>query len=750
MQRSILPAASRNEKSAADPGELRAAVTRKDVVEMAKTRKILSVLTAAAIAVSSVPAVIGVPVAAVTEPVYQSSDYVPLSMFDTDSSREAQEQFEKTIISATRKSIGDITFADLERLTSLNLSGMKLENLPRCIEYMARLRTLNLSNNLLRNSSFSNVDLNNCISLTSIDISNNYLTSVPSWYVSMDIATKKISGNLINTTGQRSITATPSTYYFMKGETINENALKNKILASVKMSDGTALPEFFYDPNFPPYNEDDPEDTDVIDDADYYHSLDFEVWDLSKYVDKEHTVSFTGKSASVDVVVRLYGGSLGNPKTAATVKIYFLDGDDPSTTKVRLETLIDECKDYQKGDYAETSWTNFEAALKTATTILSYDNADSEMIRDALTGLERAKNALVDGISADTKKVLTDLISISSSYKEADYSAASWAKFAAAVARLKEVSADTDASVSDANSAIKAYQEAQSGLIATSLSVPDKAPKSDFDAIYGENKTVTYSGVTRDGYKYKWTFNGKDITDPKAFDPEIKYESANEEAIRLKVGSASDYQIISFAETGTFPGKASITLDVSGKYTNGTYRLYKWDASAKTSELIGDVTVKSGSVTLSLDEGGDYFISSVLQNFEMISNNFAIDHSKLTISSTFKKKYTVRSFKDSLENGDSVTVRKADGIAASDSDYIATGMTATAAGSSTSYTVVVPGDIDGDGNITALDAVVILRAVTGEVTIDAYAQKAAGDVNGDGWVRADDAVSILKYSIGME
>ncbi len=716
---------------------------------MAKTRKILSVLTAAAIAVSSVPAVVGGSASALVTTSYQSTDIVPLSMFDTASIREAQDSFEKTIVNLTHKALGEITFADLERITTLNLSGMKLESLPECVEYMTRLRTLNLSDNLLRNSSFSNADLTQCISLTSIDISNNYLTSIPSWYISLDAATKKISGNLINSSGQRSLTATPAAYYFMKGETINENALKNKILASVKMSDGTTLPEFFYDPLFPPYNENDPDDNEIMGD-DYYHALDFETWDLSRYVGKDHKVSFSGKSGSVDVVMKLYGSGSGNPNTSVSVKIYFLDGDDPATMKVRLEMLINECKSYKKTDYAATSWTNFEAALKTATTILSYSNADSDMVKEALTSLERAKNALVSGISADTKKVLTDLIAISASYKEEDYSEESWARFAAAVARLKELSGDTDASVVDANAAIKAYQAAQAGLTATSLSVPDKAPKSDFDEIYGINKTVTYTGVTRGGYKYTWVFNGRDITEPKAFDPEIKYESANEEAIRLQVGSAADYQLISFAETGSFPGKAAITLDISGRYSNGTYRLYKWDAAAKTSKLVTNVTVKNGSVTLSLDEGGDYFISSVVQNFDMISNNFTIDNGKLTISGTFKKKYTVRSFRDSLENGDSVTVRKTDGTIASDAEYIATGMTATAAGSSTSYTIVVPGDVDGDGNITALDAVCILRAVTGETTLDTYEQKAAGDINGDGWVRADDAVSILKYSIGME
>ena len=67
-----------------------------------------------------------------------------------------------------------------------------------------------------------------------------------------------------------------------------------------------------------------------------------------------------------------------------------------------------------------------------------------------------------------------------------------------------------------------------------------------------------------------------------------------------------------------------------------------------------------------------------------------------------------------------------------------------------SYTIVVPGDIDGDGNITSLDAVYILRAITGDIALDTYSQKLAGDVDGDGYVTALDAVRILRYNIGME
>ncbi len=708
-------------------------------------KRILTALTAAALSVSSVPAVLNAPAfAAITYTEYDDLDIVPYYMFETNSSTEAQDKLERAFRTATRKDVGSITFGDLQKVTSLNLSNMELEGVPEAIEYMTRLRTLNLSNNLLRTSDLNKVDLSGCIALSSVDLSKNFLTSVPSLIVSLDIPTKNISGNLINTTGQRSITASPSVYYYMAGETLNENSLKNKILASVKLSDGTALPTFFYDPEYPTYNALDPDDKDHLEDYDLF----IDDWDLSKFVDSTtHIVKDVTAPSSVDVTVSLFSTGT-NANCTATVKIYFLDGTSASSTKVRLQTLISECEGYKKENYTDTTWNNFNVALTTAKTIYSYANADADMLRNAYDGLAKAQKELVGGVDTSTKKVLNDLVTASKNFKEENYSVASWAKFAAAVAELQDTAADKDASVTRANAAIKAYQDAIAGLSTTSLIVPSTIPKSEFDAIYGENKILARTGTTRDGYKYNWEFNGKDLTTPKDFNPEVKYQSANEEKIRLEVGSASDYQIFSFAETGAFPGMAKITLDVSEKYQNGTYRLYKWTSGK--SELLNDVTVVNGLVEIKLNEGGDYFISSVLQNFELISNNFDIDHSKLTIAGAFKKKFTVREFRNSIQNGEAVTVLNADGTVADSGKYIATGMTARAANSDVSYTIVVPGDLDGDGNTTSLDAVYILRAITGDLTLDTYSEKLAGDVDSDGYVTALDAVRILRYNIGMD
>lgn len=64
------------------------------------------------------------------------------------------------------------------------------------------------------------------------------------------------------------------------------------------------------------------------------------------------------------------------------------------------------------------------------------------------------------------------------------------------------------------------------------------------------------------------------------------------------------------------------------------------------------------------------------------------------------------------------------------------------------YSSVKYGDIDGDGNINAMDARLALRA---SVNLEALTkeQKVVADVTADGKIGADDAREILRYSVGL-
>ncbi len=712
---------------------------------MTLKKRLLAAAFAGCIAATSIPAM-AVSTYAALDMDYDEDDLVYADgLFDVDGKEN------KNVLKAIEKAIGidydDITYADLERLTSLDLSGMELEGVPAAIQYMFRLRSLDLSENRLRNADVNKLDLSNLYALSSVDISDNYLTAVPAWFVSLDITKKDISDNLIGTTGQRSVELGNDTYYFMIGDKIDEAELKDKILSTLKLSDGTLLPEFFYDPELPTYVIPDGYDIKDFENDAYDKNIDvFVELDLDKYVDADGKVTEVG---SVKGEAGIYTAN-NNENVVDEFKVYFMDPNDPTTVEVRLQTLINECKDLKEAEYTAATWKAYEAALKSAETILAYQAADAEMVKSALDNLTAAKNALINGVSDETKKVLNELINISKNFIEDDYSTASWKDFENAVNAMQDALDDPETSIVDANAAIKAYQNAQARLTTTLKSAPAIILKSQFEAIYGEDMTVRAKGVTRGGDKYSWEFNGNDIKTPADFNPEIKYESEYEEGIRFEVGSASDYQLISFAEKGAFPGMAVVTLDVSNVYTEGTYRLYKWNASAKKSEFLKEVEIKDGTVEFTIDNGGDYFISSVLQNFQMISSNFDINHEKLTITGKFKKKYTVSDFRTSIENGEALEILDAAGFRVLDSSYIATGMTATAANSDVAYTIIVPGDCDGDGNVTALDSVSILQAIVGEEALTTYTSKAAADVTGDGWIRVDDAVAILRYCIGME
>ena len=59
------------------------------------------------------------------------------------------------------------------------------------------------------------------------------------------------------------------------------------------------------------------------------------------------------------------------------------------------------------------------------------------------------------------------------------------------------------------------------------------------------------------------------------------------------------------------------------------------------------------------------------------------------------------------------------------------------------------GDVNDDGNITAVDARIVLRNVAGLVELTS-AQKLAADTSKDGAIGATDARLILQYVVGIE
>ena len=80
------------------------------------------------------------------------------------------------------------------------------------------------------------------------------------------------------------------------------------------------------------------------------------------------------------------------------------------------------------------------------------------------------------------------------------------------------------------------------------------------------------------------------------------------------------------------------------------------------------------------------------------------------------------------------------------SGYVGTGMTAVSGNAS--LTIVVTGDVTGDGRITITDVVKLQNYAAGAGDLDEAAMKAA-DINGDGRITITDVVQAAQVTVGQ-
>ena len=107
---------------------------------------------------------------------------------------------------------------------------------------------------------------------------------------------------------------------------------------------------------------------------------------------------------------------------------------------------------------------------------------------------------------------------------------------------------------------------------------------------------------------------------------------------------------------------------------------------------------------------------------------------------------TAEELKELLGGG--VEIVTADGKTAENGGSVGTGaVVKTADGAE--FTVVVPGDVDGDGRVKATDARAALRAASRIDTLNGAYAKAA-DISGDAKVKAGDARTVLRVAAKLE
>lgn len=130
--------------------------------------------------------------------------------------------------------------------------------------------------------------------------------------------------------------------------------------------------------------------------------------------------------------------------------------------------------------------------------------------------------------------------------------------------------------------------------------------------IQGKDLNYVTSGQTPEGNKYTITINGKDITNPVAFDTEILLQSENDEKIK-KIHN--DAFVIHFAHSGDLPGKTQIKLETG--LSNDNFGLYYFNG--ESSNKIQDVLINDGVAEFNITHCSDYYLSKTAINSDEIS-----------------------------------------------------------------------------------------------------------------------------------
>ncbi|KAA8823036.1 LPXTG cell wall anchor domain-containing protein, partial [Bifidobacterium reuteri] len=162
----------------------------------------------------------------------------------------------------------------------------------------------------------------------------------------------------------------------------------------------------------------------------------------------------------------------------------------------------------KQADYTAESWAPFAAALKSAQDVAAKSDATKAEVTAATAKLAEASSNLVkagsttpqpEKPSAEDVAALQSAIKDAESKKQADYTAESWAPFAAALKSAQDVAAKSDATKAEVTAATAKLAEASKNLVkagSTTPNKPDKPTKPNKDNNKNQQKLpITGSSV---------------------------------------------------------------------------------------------------------------------------------------------------------------------------------------------------------------------------------------------------------------
>lgn len=133
--------------------------------------------------------------------------------------------------------------------------------------------------------------------------------------------------------------------------------------------------------------------------------------------------------------------------------------------------------------------------------------------------------------------------------------------------------------------------------------------QSVFERYFDTENSLTVSVLKDYLNYYMWRFEGVDIVNKIALNPEIVFMNVNDSGIERLY--SSDSAVYVNIKQNKFPAKAKISLDVSWDFFDGTHVcLYRYDAkSGRLTDMGIKGIVKQGFIELPFTEGGEYVIA---------------------------------------------------------------------------------------------------------------------------------------------
>lgn len=280
------------------------------------------------------------------------------------------------------------------------------------------------------------------------------------------------------------------------------------------------------------------------------------------------------------IQIRVLQGSNGFASIAdieATKLIsYETEENEKALAANRVRKLVAQAESLDSRDYSKETWEALSTALNNAKTLLDKADASSAEMKDIESALGEATGNLVTvpGDDSALQKVYDTCISL----KEGDYTVESWRELEEALAKVRAVLDNSEATQSMIDQAKAVLEKAQANL--KKVETPPVVDKSSLKALYDACSVLRESDYTAETWKTLKTAlaNAKVILENSA----ATQNAVNQAAAALKAAKDGLKKPVTTAPEKTLPKAGTIKTIQKLKY-----KVTKSTASTKTVAVIG-------------------------------------------------------------------------------------------------------------------------------------------------------------------